>query len=133
MRVQGTEAASFVLSKKRGAAKPEPKVKPSNWRTKHEEFIQAIRYAKAAGQIEKTGGSLANLPPPPKSTNPDYEECPYCNRRFNQTAAARHIPKCKDTINKPKPPPGMRNGNMSMNGPSTGRPVPMARTTGKRY
>lgn len=131
MRVQGTEAASFVLNKKRGAPKPEPKVKPNNWRTKHQEFIQAIRYAKAAGQIEKSGGSLANLPPPPVSTNPDYEQCPYCNRRFNQTAAARHIPKCKDTVNKPKPPPGMRNG-----GPPIGRqnaPMPMARTTGKRY
>ena len=69
MRVQGTEAASFVLSKKKGAAKPEPKVKPNNWRTKHQEFIQAIRYAKAAGQIEKSGGNVAMLPPPPVSIN----------------------------------------------------------------
>ena len=138
MRVQDTEAASFVLNKKRGNQQPDKKpARPNNWRTKHEEFIQAIRYAKAAGKIEKEGGSLARLPPPPVSSNPDYEQCPYCNRRFNQTAAARHIPKCKDTINKPKPPPGMRGGGggMAMTGP-IGRqnaPIPMTRTTGKRY
>ncbi|CAF0998092.1 unnamed protein product [Brachionus calyciflorus] len=103
-RVQGTEAEQFLRKKK-----PEPKVKPNNWRQKHEDFVAAIRYAKLAGKVEKEGGNLANLPPPPKSTNPDYIECPYCMRKFNQTAAERHIPKCKDTVNKPKPPPGMRN------------------------
>lgn len=49
------------------------------------------------------------MPPPPKSENRDYVQCPHCARRFNQTAAERHIPKCKDTVNKPKPPPGIRN------------------------
>ena len=64
MRVQGTEAAAFVPSKKKAASVP---VKPpkNNWKTKHEEFIQAIRYAKAATKIEKEGGSVALLPPPP--------------------------------------------------------------------
>lgn len=103
MRVKGTEAESFVKRKK-----PEPKVKPNNWKAKHEEFIAAIRYAKMAGKIEKEGGNVASLPPPPRSQNPDYVQCPYCSRRFAQTAAERHIPKCKDTVNKPKPPPGMR-------------------------
>ena len=51
MRVKGTEAEQFLRKKK-----PEPKVKPNNWRAKHEEFISAIRYAKMAGQIEKAGG-----------------------------------------------------------------------------
>ncbi|RNA24713.1 zinc finger protein 474 -like [Brachionus plicatilis] len=103
-RVQGTEAETFVRKKK-----PEPKVKSNNWRSKHEEFIAAIRYAKLAGKIEKEGGNIASLAPPPRSTNPDYIECPHCLRKFNQTAAERHIPKCKDTVNKPRPPPALRN------------------------
>ncbi len=130
MRVQGTEAASFVLSKKK-VNQPEKKTsRPSNWRTKHEEFIQAIRYAKAATQAEKSGGSLAHLPPPPASTNPDYVQCPHCARRFNQAAASRHIPKCKDTVNKPKPPPGLRNDGRQ-NGQNV--PLSMTRTTVRRY
>lgn len=133
MRTQGTEAAAFVPSKKKAASIP---VKPpkTNWKTKHEEFIQAIRYAKAATKIEKEGGNVAMLAPPPVSTNPDYVQCPHCMRRFNQTAASRHIPKCKDTVNKPKPPPGIRNGPMGAGGPArNAQPVPVTRTTGKRY
>lgn len=56
------------------------------------------------------------------STNPDYIQCPHCMRRFNQIAGERHIPKCKDTINKPKPPPNMRNV-----------PQPMPRGNGRRF
>ena len=63
-----------------------------------------------AGKVEKEGGNVAALAPPPVSKNLDYIQCPHCMRRFNQTAGERHIPKCRDTINKPKPPPGMRNG-----------------------
>jgi len=32
-------------------------------------------------------------------------ECPYCERRFAETVAERHIPKCRDTVNRPKPAP----------------------------
>ncbi len=48
------------------------KTKKNNWRIKHEEFIASIRYAKLAGKIEKEGGNLALLAPPPPSSNPDY-------------------------------------------------------------
>lgn len=72
-----------------------------NWRAQHEQFIAAIRYAKMATAVEAGGGSIADLPPPPKSENPDYVQCPHCSRKFNQTAAERHIPKCKDIKAKP--------------------------------
>ena len=34
------------------------KPKPNNWKSKHEEFIAAIRYAKMAGKVEKEGGKI---------------------------------------------------------------------------
>ena len=30
------------------------------------------------------------------SLHSDYIQCPYCMRRFNETAASRHINFCKD-------------------------------------
>jgi len=68
--------------------------KKADWRRKHEEFIQAIRSAKQVQQHLAKGGKLSDLPPPPPSENPDYVQCPHCERRFNEAAAQRHIPKC---------------------------------------
>ena len=43
---------------------------------------------------QKTG---AELPPPPSPTfNPDYIQCQFCNRRFAESAAERHISFCKE-------------------------------------
>uniref|UniRef100_A0A3Q3WBZ6 Zinc finger C2HC domain-containing protein 1A n=1 Tax=Mola mola TaxID=94237 RepID=A0A3Q3WBZ6_MOLML len=74
--------------------KPEPPKKPSNWRQKHEDFIATIRAAKVVSQVIKDGGPLP--PPPPPSYNPDYIQCSYCQRRFNENAADRHIKFCKE-------------------------------------
>ena len=75
------------------------------WKSKHSEFQQAIQYAKQLTVAQKQGIPLSSLPPPPPSTNPDYVQCPHCQRRFAPQAAERHIPACANTINKPKPPP----------------------------
>lgn len=86
--------------------KKPPATKKSDWRRKHEEFIQAIRSAKQMQQHLAKGGKLSDLPPPPPSENPDYVQCPHCQRRFNESAAQRHIPKCSNfQFNKPKPKP----------------------------
>jgi len=66
---------------------------PSNWRQRHEELISALRNARAAKRAMAAGLPLP--PPPAPSANPDYIQCPYCLRRFNETAAERHIPFCK--------------------------------------
>lgn len=105
-RVKGTEAEAYVKkSAKTVKKKPaETANKKSDWRRKHEEFIQAIRSAKQMQQHLAKGGKLSDLPPPPVSENPDYVQCPHCNRKFNESAAARHIPKCANyAFNKPKP------------------------------
>ncbi|XP_078795081.1 zinc finger C2HC domain-containing protein 1A isoform X1 [Oryzias latipes] len=72
----------------------EPPKKPSNWRKKHEDFIATIRAAKSLTQVMKEGGPLP--PPPPPSYDPDYIQCPYCQRRFNESAADRHIKFCQE-------------------------------------
>lgn len=95
--------------------------KAGSWRRTHEEFIAAIRAAKQAQAYVAKGGKLSDLPPPPPASNPDYVQCPHCGRRllnvqqtgffnynnfvsrFNESAAARHIPKCASyDFNKPK-------------------------------
>ena len=64
----------------------------ADWRAQHENFIKAIRYAKGASDE-----------PPPPTENPDYVQCPHCERKFNPSTAERHIPKCKDIKAKPAP------------------------------
>ncbi|KAL9953865.1 hypothetical protein ACROYT_G041338 [Oculina patagonica] len=86
----GTEFEKYVES---GKHLEEPKKRPkADWRAQHENFIKAIRYAKG----------LSNEPPPP-TENPDYVQCPHCERKFNPATAERHIPKCKDIKAKPAP------------------------------
>ncbi|XP_031232173.1 zinc finger C2HC domain-containing protein 1A isoform X1 [Mastomys coucha] len=89
-RAEGTDIPTVKPLKPR----PEPPKKPSNWRRKHEEFIATIRAAKGLDQALKEGGKLP--PPPPPSYDPDYIQCPYCQRRFNENAADRHISFCKE-------------------------------------
>lgn len=89
-RAEGTDIPTVKPLKPR----PEPPKKPSNWRRKHEEFIATIRAAKGLDQALKEGGKLP--PPLPPSYDPDYIQCPYCQRRFNENAADRHINFCKE-------------------------------------
>ena len=66
----------------------------SKWRQKHEEFVANIRAARKITAAQKAGEPLP--PPPPAAVNPDYVQCPHCSRRFNEHAAERHIPFCKE-------------------------------------
>lgn len=46
---------------------------------------------------QKSGKSLANLPPPqPSAPDPSFIPCPHCGRRFSALAGERHIPHCKN-------------------------------------
>ncbi|XP_068406875.1 LOW QUALITY PROTEIN: zinc finger C2HC domain-containing protein 1B, partial [Eschrichtius robustus] len=89
-RLQGTDIPTVW---KAPQSKPQP-MRKSNWRQQHEDFINAIRSAKQCTLAIKEGRPLP--PPPPPSINLDYIQCPYCMRRFNETAANRHINFCKD-------------------------------------
>ncbi|XP_072755450.1 uncharacterized protein [Anoplolepis gracilipes] len=101
-RIKGTELEPFAkksLNKKQETKKPQLK---SDWRRKHEDFINTIRSAKQLQAHMAAGGNLKDFPPPPPSDTSDYIQCPHCNRKFNQAAAERHIPKCETMLhNKP--------------------------------
>uniref|UniRef100_A0A670Y2C0 Zinc finger C2HC-type containing 1B n=1 Tax=Pseudonaja textilis TaxID=8673 RepID=A0A670Y2C0_PSETE len=99
-RLQGTDIPTVK--------KKPPTKKKSNWRQQHEDFISAIRAAKLATRAMKEGRPLP--PPPPPSINPDYIQCPYCMRRFNQTAAERHINFCKEQAARRSFAPGQKGG-----------------------
>lgn len=91
-------------------------LKKTNWREEREKFITAVRIGKQIDKLEKEGDAnndvvvqskireLANQIPG-QQLQKDMIQCPTCNRTFNKNAAERHIPRCADIINKPKPPP----------------------------
>ncbi|XP_072175866.1 zinc finger C2HC domain-containing protein 1A-like [Diadema setosum] len=89
-RAEGTDISSVPRTEVKL-----PPSKKNNWRRKHEDFIEAMRSAKGVSHAIKTG---APLPPPPsqKRVNPDYVQCPSCERHFSETAAERHISFCKE-------------------------------------
>ncbi|XP_057680690.1 zinc finger C2HC domain-containing protein 1A isoform X1 [Corythoichthys intestinalis] len=98
-RAAGTDIPTLkplkpVSQSSSSSQKAEPPKKPSNWRKKHEDFIAAIQASKASMKAMKEGGPLP--PPPPPSYDPDLIQCPYCQRRFNESAAQGHIKFCQD-------------------------------------
>eukprot|EP01012_Entosiphon_sulcatum_P044005 TRINITY_DN584_c0_g1_i1.p1 TRINITY_DN584_c0_g1~~TRINITY_DN584_c0_g1_i1.p1 ORF type:complete len:638 (+),score=65.52 TRINITY_DN584_c0_g1_i1:1565-3478(+) len=103
-RIQGTEMVGFQQAahdEKKATQAP----KTGKWLEQHKQLQEALKTAKQIAKIQKEGGNLADLPPPPPSENPDYVQCPHCSRRFAPHAAERHIPSCANTTHKPKAPP----------------------------
>ncbi|CEO99772.1 C2HC/C3H-type domain-containing protein [Plasmodiophora brassicae] len=103
MRTQGTEFAQFV----KAAAKKKPGdtnnnnniLKPKKWKIQSENLRSAMQSARAS----RPGSSLEIQQAPSQPTvDPSLIACPHCQRRFNQAAADRHIPKCSTIVNRPK-------------------------------
>jgi hypothetical protein len=96
----------------KAAKKPQAAAAPAapkhDWKAESEAFRRALREARQADQVLKAGGTAKDLPPPTYSVNPDYVQCPHCQRRFAPEVAQRHIPHCATTVNRPKPPPRRR-------------------------
>ena len=71
--------------------------------------MAAIKVSKKMQEMEKNGADPNEIrklaDQIPASNTDDLVPCPYCSRKFNPNTAERHIPKCKDTVNRPKPPP----------------------------
>ena len=77
------------------------------WKKQHMDFINNVRYAKKMQVVQAAGGDIRKIQAPVQHHDPssDYIQCPYCSRKYSQPVAERHIPSCKNIINKPKPPP----------------------------
>ena len=56
--------------------------------------MTSIRAAR--GPSSTSQGSGAYVPPAAAVVNPDYVQCPHCERRFNEHSAQRHIEFCKE-------------------------------------
>lgn len=84
----------YLVFEQAVAAAASPASKSSNWRKKHEDFIETIREARKVKAIMDAGGKLSDLPPPKPMDTSDYVQCPHCQRRFSEGAAERHIPRC---------------------------------------
>ena len=77
------------------------KTKAGKWKQESAQFREAMRAARMATQAEKTGDMSLMPAHVPSAPDPSLIPCPHCGRRFNETAAARHIPKCQDIKAKP--------------------------------
>lgn len=91
-----------------GSAGAAPKPAGKDWRAESNAFREAMRNARQVDQVIKSGGTAKDLPPPTYSENAHYVACPHCQRRFAPDVAERHIPRCANTMNRPKPPPKRR-------------------------
>lgn len=80
---------------------PQPP-KKSTWRKQHQEFIQTVSEARNFSRHIAQGGKASDLPPPPPADTSDYVQCPHCERKFNERAAERHIPKCQNIVSNKK-------------------------------
>jgi len=92
------------------------KAKTSKWREQHNDFVQAMKYNRKMAQVEAKGGDIRMMAPPPSSSQVGLVPCPHCGRKFGEVQAAKHIPACKNTVNKPKPPPTKAGGGMGSMG-----------------
>jgi hypothetical protein len=69
------------------------------WKKSSLELREALKAGKKPAFAPGAGDPLPDSIP--SKVPSSYVTCPTCNRRFNEHAAARHIPQCKNIIAKP--------------------------------
>ena len=94
---------SIAMVKKEQAASKRSSLKPaaaatSKWKAQSDQLREAMKSMRAANVAPKNGVCV----PVTSHVDPSLVECPHCGRRFNEKAAERHIPKCRDIKAKPR-------------------------------
>ncbi|NXO63444.1 ZC21C protein, partial [Phainopepla nitens] len=107
-RARGTDLEQY--QQRKSSRSPQSKTPPrkNNWKQKHEALIHIMSQARRVQQTLAKGRKVSELPPLPPADNPDYVACAHCGRKFAPRVAERHIPKCKNIKNRPRPPPQRR-------------------------
>ncbi|CAK9115448.1 150 kDa isoform (150 kDa dynein-associated polypeptide) (DAP-150) (DP-150) (p150-glued) [Durusdinium trenchii] len=118
-RLKGTDFEKYIDPKaRRQVDKPQ-----SVWRNDHERLQGMVEQSRLVKAFKEAGVPLSELPRPgtdltkllsdgangKAGAKPEeapvpqgMKRCQHCTRTFSLEAAAKHIPKCKTTINKPK-------------------------------
>lgn len=105
LQTMGTLKKKSKVTKSETKKKPNMSEKKAKWKREHEDLVKAIKMSRLIKKVQESGGDITKIPVVPSAPNEDYVECQYCYRRYSPGVADRHIPKCKDMINRPKPPP----------------------------
>ncbi|CAE7884371.1 Zc2hc1c, partial [Symbiodinium sp. KB8] len=73
------------------------------WKAKSEQLRAAMKANRMMAAAKARGQDIAtlDLPSVPDVGSQDLVPCPHCGRTFNETAAERHIPRCKTTKARP--------------------------------
>ena len=91
----GAADRSLPTSKKGGG-------RSAKWKSQSSALREAMKQSRLVSKYQKEG-RLHELPPMQSAApDPSLVPCPNCGRTFNEKAAARHIPRCKNIKAKPK-------------------------------
>lgn len=103
-------ASTATASKQSPTPPPATKKKPATatakWRKQSEELRAAMQRGRGEIPAPTTTPSFGIADADDATTPPPIDDglvmCPHCERRFNDKAAERHIPKCSNIVSKPK-------------------------------
>lgn len=70
--------------------------------------MKTIQHSKKLKEMEENGEDIKDVKSPDLLPDNDYVQCPHCFRKFAKFTAERHIPKCKNILNRPRPPPNFK-------------------------
>ncbi|UPR05088.1 hypothetical protein HOP50_19g84360 [Chloropicon primus] len=94
-KVQGSRGGKFGQDRPVGGSKPK-------WKVQSEQFRAAMMAARGVNDGSSSYGGFGGSSSSSTPVDDGLIPCPHCGRTFNETAAERHIERCKDMKHRPK-------------------------------